>query len=79
MFSFRKSTKKFKKYDAIMSDGSIVSFGDTRFEHFKDKALGLYKDLDHNDKERRKRFKQRFENKRHVKYSPSWFSDQYLW
>ena len=79
MITFRKSTKKFKKYDAIMPNGSIVSFGDKRYSQYHDNALGLYKNLDNNDKERRRLYKLRHEKDRHIKYSPGWFSDQYLW
>lgn len=76
---FRKSTKKNKKYDAILNDGSVVSFGQIGYQQYKDNALGLYKDLDHLDTKRRDLFKKRFEKTRHVKYSPSWFSDRFLW
>lgn len=48
------SDRKNKKY-MINVDGKIIHFGDLRYEHFKDK-LGHYKDLDHNDPIRRKRY-----------------------
>ena len=86
IIGFEPSNIKNKKYNAILEiknkDGSIirqkVPFGDVRYMHYQDK-IGLYHDLNHNDKNRRKLFKQRFENTRHIKYTPSWFSDQFLW
>lgn len=79
-----------KKYYALIptavlrprKEGSVrtkkVYFGDIRYEHYKDK-LGYYKDLDHNNNERRRLFKKRMEKNRHKKESPGWFADQILW
>ena len=78
-FTFRKSTKKNKKYDAVFKDGRVVSFGQIGYDQYKDSALGLYKNLDHGDLKRRDLFKKRFEKLRHKKFSPSYFSDVYLW
>jgi len=80
-----------KKYQAILPDGSKVSFGDRRYEHYKDSVPvtqggGLYSHLNHLDKQRRKRYRTRHanimvNNKRaiDIKYSPAWFSYHYLW
>lgn len=78
MFKFRKSTKKNKKYDAVFND-KVVSFGDNRYEQYKDNALGIYSNLDHLDNKRRLAFKNRFKKSSTVKYSPAWFSDRFLW
>ena len=77
------------KYTAIINKNGKklrVNFGDKRYEQYHDK-IGLYSHLDHNDKERRKRYIKRHSaiiNKDgskavNVKYSPAWFSLRYLW
>ena len=80
-----------KKYTAILQDGSTVSFGDSRYEHYKDsipikQGGGQWSHKDHLDKDRRKRYRTRHANimvgnKRaiDIKYSPAWFSYYYLW
>ena len=80
-----------KKYTAIMPDGSRSSFGDRRYEQYKDSVPksqggGLYAYLNHKDKDRRKAYRKRHSSiltgtKRaiDVKYSPAWFSYYYLW
>jgi hypothetical protein len=39
-------------------NGTIIHFGDIRYQHYKDKT-GLYKHLDHNDNDRRDRYLKR--------------------
>jgi hypothetical protein len=57
-----------------------VHFGDTRYQHYRDRTpLRLYSHLNHGDAARRRNFKSRHERTRHVKYSASWFADNYLW
>lgn len=57
-----------------------IQFGDKRYEHYKDSTpLKLYTNLNHLDKERRKRYKNRHEKDRHVKYTAGWFADKFLW
>lgn len=81
-----------KKYTAVMKDGTRVHFGDQRYEHYRDAVPkrmggGLWTQLDHNDPERRKNYRLRHAGVRtrggkrayQVKYSPSWFSYNYLW
>jgi hypothetical protein len=75
-FNFKKSTRKNKKY-MVEVDGRLVHFGDRRFFQYNDK-IGLYKHLDHNDKERRRLYYARH-GRDAVKYSPKWFSHRYLW
>jgi len=71
------SDKKNKKYYAIVENRKVY-FGDSRYQHYYDK-MGYYSYLDHGDKERRRRYKQRHEKDRHVKGSAGWLSDQILW
>ena len=82
---FQKSNKKNKKYDAILENtttGKIkyVSFGAIGYATYRDKTgLNLYET--HNDKKRRKSYIARHTaNDYHKKkYSPAWFSLNYLW
>lgn len=53
--------KKNKKYDVFLDGKYIVSFGDTRYQHYRDR-FGHYKNLDHNDKKRRDRYRARHMN-----------------
>jgi len=87
LMGFQKSNKKNKKYDAILENtttGKIkyVSFGSSNPKHatYRDKTgLNLY-DI-HGDKKRRKSYIARHTaNDYHKKkYSPAWFSLNYLW
>jgi len=82
----------FKKYTAIMPNGKRVSFGDMRYQHFKDsvpRALGggLWTHLNHGDAARRRNYRQRHgslhckDGRRcvSIQYSPAWFSYYFLW
>lgn len=57
---FFKSDVKNKKYRVefeYKGEEYKVNFGDKRYQHFKDQTpLKLYKELDHNDKERRTKY-----------------------
>ena len=83
---FEKSDTIGKKYDAIIErikDGKRVKlpFGALGYQHYKDTTgQGLYNKLDHNDKARRERYRDR--HKVYLKdgyYSPGYFSWHYLW
>lgn len=82
----------YKKYTAILKDGKRVSFGDRRYEQYKDSVPvsmggGKWKKKDHKDKDRRKNYRARHgalvckDGKKCIskKYSPAWFSYYYLW
>jgi len=83
---FVKSKARHKKYVAILqnkNEGYLVriNFGDTRYQQYKDNTgLNLYSHLDHKDINRRRLYHLR--HRKNVKtgyYSPSYFSNKYLW
>jgi len=82
---FRKSTRKNKKYDAILMHKHTgrrhtVSFGDNRYEQYKDSTgVGAYTHKNHGDSERRRRYRLRHAKTAKKKFSPSWFAYKYLW
>ncbi len=53
-YTYFKSMRKNKKL-AVVIDGKSVHFGDTRYQHFKDKT-GIHSNLDHGDKKRQKNY-----------------------
>jgi len=77
-----KSKAKNKKYSVyVMKDGKkrIIHFGDKRYQHFKDR-IGLYKNLDHNDKNRRRLYYIRHKEKDiKDKSRPKYWSHKILW
>ena len=84
ILGFEKSNAKNKKYTAYIQNIhtekiSKIHFGDNRYYHYNDK-IGLYKHLNHNDKQRRENYRNRhkvYYDKNY--YSPSYFSWGYLW
>tara|TARA_Y100001937_G_C6876002_1_gene222653 strand:+ start:81 stop:353 length:273 start_codon:yes stop_codon:yes gene_type:complete len=64
-FEYEKSTRKGKKL-MVRVDGKLIHFGDNKMQHFKDKT-GIWKSLDHNDKERRKSYLARSGGQRNKK------------
>jgi len=83
LIGFRRSPRKFKKYDGALQDdeGKIkyVPFGDLRYKSFRDKT-GLNMYPVHSDEKRRANYRVR--HKHHLRkgfYSPSYFSYYYLW
>lgn len=59
-----------------------VSFGDNRYEQYKDQTpLKIYKNKDHNDTSRLDNYRARHgaQGYQNNKYSPAWFSWNYLW
>ena len=61
-YDYQKSPVKNKKLRVKVGD-KIIDFGDTRYEHFKDKT-GIHKNLDHNDEKRRKNYLTRTSNQK---------------
>jgi hypothetical protein len=83
------SNAKNKKYSVyVLKDGKkkLIHFGDSRMQQFKDK-LGHYSNLDHGDKERRKRYLARAKGIKDKngnltwknKNSANYYSIKYLW
>jgi hypothetical protein len=64
----------------------VINFGDTRYQHFKDK-IGDYSNLDHNDKKRQKSYLLRAKGIRNKngeltwkdKNSANYYAVKYLW
>ena len=77
MYTFQVSTKKNKKYDVYKNGKYLLSFGSKTHQQYQDK-IGYYKNLDHNDKVRRKNYYKRF-GKSAKKDTAKWFSHNYLW
>lgn len=88
-YIYFKSDKKGKKLMTIVDvDGKdkTIHFGNTAYQHFKDKT-GIWKKLDHNDKERRKNYLSRsggIKNKKgqltkDLPSSSNWHSRKILW
>lgn len=83
IYTIRVSKRKGKKYDAILENGKIVSFGHikhdgTPFMQYRDSThLKAFKDYDHHDKKRQEQYFEHHKNK--ISYSPVWFAANYLW
>lgn len=79
------SNKKHKKYVAVLRNVKTnrlkrVHFGDSRYQHYKDRTrLRHWAHLDHMDRGRLKRFRQRFRNRARKKFSAAYFAWNYLW
>lgn len=86
LLGFEKSTRKNKKYNAILQNKKTgrqtrVPFGDIRYKSYHDiTGLNLYPHLIHGDKKRRKSYMARHKGFLKKGYwSPSWFSYYKLW
>ncbi len=71
-----RKDKKYSVYDS-KTGKYITSFGSIFYQQYKDK-IGHYRELDHNDKQRRVSYYQRH-GKRAKKDSAKYFSHKYLW
>lgn len=79
---FTKSPRKNKKYRVFFvykNKHYKIDFGDVRYQHFRDRVMGLYSHLDHNDETRRQNFIKRFEHISSDPRSPSYWSRIMLW
>ena len=65
----KPSKRKHKKLDVFRNDQYVVSIGDKRYSDF----------LQHNDEERKRRYKTRHEKNRHKLNSAGYFADKILW
>jgi hypothetical protein len=88
MPKFEKSTVKGKKYSVITPSGKKIHFGSASYEHYKDTTgIGAWSHKDHNDKERRKRYRDRHSKIKTKegnlaykdKEQPAYYSWNYLW
>ncbi len=88
MPKFEKSTRKGKKYSVITPSGKKIHFGALGMEQYKDSTgLGLYSNLDHGDKKRRKSYLARAKGIKDKngnltwkdKESANYYSVHYLW
>ena len=77
--------RKNKKYSVLVYDPIekkykyFLSFGDKRYQHFKDQTpLKLYSHLDHNDINRKKRYYSRHGITNDIN-SALWWSNNFLW
>jgi len=76
----KPSTLKHKKYDVFDKNNTkkrVLSFGDKRYQQYKDK-IGYYKELDHLDKKRKDNYYKRH-SKNYDYPSADWFSKHFLW
>lgn len=73
------SNTQYKKYDVYDTNNKkLFSFGDTRYEQYKDK-LGYYSSKDHGDTKRRDSYKKRHAKDNLDRLSPGYMSMHYLW
>ena len=81
-FIIAPSENKLKKYDVYHNNKKISSFGaiksdGTPYDQYFDK-IGYYKDYNHYDNERKKRYYKRH-GKKAKKYSAKYWSHIFLW
>lgn len=82
---FEPARAKNKKYSAILINPKTkktkrINFGDKRYQQYTDSTgLGLYSHLDHNDPDRRRRYRARHAKTARGEFPPCWFSWHFLW
>ena len=74
---YAPSKTKDKKYDAVV-EGKKYSFGNKNYEQYHDK-ISYYKDLNHEDKQRRENYRARHKHDKLNTYSSGFFAWHYLW
>ena len=67
-----------KKYDVYTNGKKLFSFGDNRYQQYKDR-IGYYSNKDHNDKKRREAYRKRHQHDKLDELSPGYMSFYYLW
>ena len=86
--TIRRSKKKNKKYEVTFLDGTKLDFGDTRYQHYKDRTkYKYYKKDDHLNLDRRKSYLARASQikdkngnlTRNNPKSPNFYSLRLLW
>jgi len=76
-FVSKAKNKKYSVYVMKNNKKRLIHFGDSRYGQFKDK-IGHYSSLDHNDKERKKRYYKRH-GQTSDKNSAKYWSHKILW
>jgi len=84
---FEKSTRPSKKYQAVLVHKGTnkikkVHFGSKIHQQYNDKTgVGLYTHLNHYDLKRRNNYRKRASAKGYhlIKFSPAYYSYNYLW
>jgi hypothetical protein len=61
-YTYYRSTRKDKKLMTILSDGTVVHFGNPKYQHYYDKTGLLDKKLNHLDVKRRENYLNRSAN-----------------
>ena len=74
---YAPSTVKDHKYDGLVN-GKKYAFGNINYQQYHDK-IGYYKNLDHNDKQRRANYRARHQHDKLDSYSSGFFSYNFLW
>lgn len=86
-FKAKRADKKYSVYVKNEDDKIIlISFGDINSKHYYDK-IGTYRNMDHNDKEKRRLYKARASKNKDskgrltykLKWSPNYWSYRTLW
>ena len=78
-YEIKISTRKNKKYDVFKNGNYHLSFGDSRYQQYKDTTpLKHYSNLDHNDKQRLKNYYSRFRMTGDKNLARYW-SNKFLW
>ena len=78
-FKSRRKNKKYSVYVLKNNKKTLIHFGDTRYQQFKDK-LGEYSQLDHNDPKRRKSYLARHGGAKQTdKNTTSYWATKILW
>jgi len=79
VYEIKVSSRKNKKYDVYKKGFYLLSFGDSRYQQYKDKTpLKHYSHLDHKDKERKRLYYARH-GRTTDKNSAKYWSNKYLW
>lgn len=78
-YEIRKSTRPHKKYDVFYHGNYLLSFGDNRYQQYKDiTPIKAYSSMDHLDKVRRTKYYLRHGPAEDMS-SAKWWSHRFLW
>lgn len=78
-YFIKKSNRNNKKYDIYHNDKYLLSFGDSRYEQFRDSTpIKAFSHLNHNDNKRRELYFKRH-GKTNDKKSAKYWANKFLW